>query len=66
MFTRNGLYIITMVIKNDNDFIKLTKLCKEVESLKMDPLRKKCLYSEFPGPYSVRMRENADQENTEY
>ena len=50
MFTRNGLYIITIVIKNYNDFIKLRKLYEKVESsvrilnsLKMDPLRKKRL-----------------------
>ena len=50
MFTRNGLHIITIVIKNYDDFIKLRKLYEKVESsvrilnsLKMDPLHKKCL-----------------------
>ena len=29
-------------------------------------LRENCPYSEFSGPYSVRMRENTDQKNSEF
>ena len=29
-------------------------------------LRESCPYSEFSGPYSVRMRENTDQKNSEF
>ena len=63
MFTRNGLHRITVVIKNYNGFIKLTKLYEKVESsvrilksLKMDPLCKMCLYSEFSQSVFSRIR----------
>ena len=51
---------------NANSFLSSALILPHNMQVFQFTLREKCPYSEFSGPYSVRMRENTDQKNSEY